>query len=97
MSLRVGGIVTTLMAWRMALLQAAPRIATVRARTDVEVPASEEPAIPLDDRRGRAPPDRAGHEAQYPRVVDREEEAVVAALALVRRIVAIHPWPRLPS
>src|SRR5439155_14622749 len=60
------------------------------AGADIEMSASKVLAMALDDRRGGAPPDHTGHEAEHERVIDREEERVVTSLAPVRRIVAIH-------
>jgi hypothetical protein len=58
--------------------------------------ASEVLTIALDDRRGGTSPDRTGHEAEHEWVIDGQEEGVVAGLALVRRIVAIHLPPCPP-
>ena len=63
------------------------------AWADIEMPAFKMQAISLDDRRRGAPPDHTSHEAEDERVVDRQKERVVAGLALVRGIVAIH-FPR---
>jgi len=60
------------------------------AGAEVEMSASEMHSISLDHRRDGTAPDRTSHEAEHERVVDREEEGVVAGLALVRGIVAIH-------
>src|SRR5439155_16669781 len=67
------------------------------AGADIEMSASKVLAMALDDRRGGAPPDHTGHEAEHERVIDREEERVVTSLAPVRRIVAIHLPLALPG
>src|SRR5918996_224331 len=60
-----------------------------RPWTDIEVPTPEVPLVTLDHRGDRDVPDGPRHEAQDPRVVDREHQRVVAGLALVGRVVAI--------
>jgi hypothetical protein len=61
-----------------------------RARTDVQVPTPEVLAVVLHAGWDRDLPDRARHEPEHPRVVDREHEPVVAAVALVSGIGLIH-------
>ena len=63
------------------------------AGTDVEVSMSEMPTVALNRLRDGTPPHRARHEPEYPRVVYREHERVVAGLALVGGVVSIHRSP----
>ena len=54
-------------------------------------------AVVLDEPWDRHMQDGAGHEADDPRVVDREHDRVVSGLALVGGIAAFHRSPGLAA